>query len=189
MARQISELQSIPFYQIIGAPLLAVVQGQTQAAQATAEFIQRVGFEEQEKIDGIGNMRMVVFSYQKPGADGILQTFTAEVPLLSLIPIPSIQVKNADFEFNIKVTDIQNSDTKSVLVTKDAEVGDWLSKGRTEFRATMGKMSASSAEQTVDLQMKVSIKAEQADVTAGMAHLFRVFDQAISSKGSESEEG
>jgi hypothetical protein len=181
MARQISEIQSLPFYQIIGAPLLAVVQGQTQAAQATAEFIERVGFEAVNGKTGIGNMRMVVFSYQKPGPDGALQTYRAEVPLLSLIPIPSIQVKNADFEFNIKVTDVQTSETKTALAIQGAQPGDWLSAGRTEFRATMGKMSSDSEQRSVDLQMKVTIKTEQADITAGMAHLFRIFDQAINS--------
>ena len=49
MARQISELQSLPFHQIIGAPLLALVQGQAQAAQATAEFIDRIGFKKKRK--------------------------------------------------------------------------------------------------------------------------------------------
>jgi hypothetical protein len=181
MARQISEIQSLPFYQIIGAPLLAVVQGQTQAAQATAEFIERVGFEPVEGKEGMGNMRMVVFSYQKPGPDGVPQTYRAEVPLLSLIPIPAIQVKSADFEFNLKITDVQNSDTKTTLSTPDAQAGDWLSTGRTEFRATMGKMSSDSEQQSVDLQMKVVIKAEQADITTGLAHMFRIFDQTINS--------
>lgn len=182
MARQISEIQSLPFYQIIGAPLMAVVQGQTQAAQATAEFIERVGFEPGENKEGIGSLRMVVFTYQKPGPDGTSLTYKAEVPILSLVPIPSIQVKRADFEFNVKITDVQVSDTKIAMASQAAESGDWLSNGRTEFRATMGKMMSSASEQqTLDLQMKVTIRAEQADITAGMAHLFRIFDQSISS--------
>lgn len=191
MARQISEIQSLPFYQIIGAPLMAIVQGQTQAAQATAEFIERVGFEPVAGTPGMGNLRMVVFTYQKPGADGIPITFRAEVPILSLVPIPAIQVKSANFEFNVKITDVQVSETKTAVATPNAEAGDWLSSGRTEFRATMGKMvSSESQQQTLDLQMKVTIRVEQADITSGMAHLFRIFDQTINSASvAESKPG
>ena len=193
MARQISEMQSLPFHQIIGAPLLAIVQGQAQASQATAEFIERIGFKtktagdsETAKEDDLGDLRMVTFSYQKPDVDGNLATFKVEIPLLSLVPIPAIQIRDADFEFNVKITDIQTSESKTSLSSPEAEAGDWLSKGRVEFRAAMGKMEIAAAEQrTVDLQMKVKLRVEQADITAGLSFLFRLMDQSISSSAIE----
>lgn len=193
MPRQISEFQSLPFHQIIGAPLLAIVQGQAQASQVTAEFIERIGFKmkttgesETAKEDDLGDLRMVTFSYQKPDAEGNLATFKVEIPLLSLVPIPAIQIRDADLEFNVKITDIQTSETKTSLISPEAEAGDWLSKGRVEFRAAMGKMEIGIAERrTIDLQMKVKLRVEQADITAGLSFLFRLMDQSISSSTVE----
>ncbi len=187
MARQISEIQSLPFHQIIGAPLLAIVQGQAQASQATAEFIDRVGFKPKSaNEDDLGDLRMVTFSYQKRDAEGNLDTYKIEIPLLSLVPIPAIQIRDADLEFNVKITDILTSDTKTSLSAPDAEAGDWLSKGRVEFRAAMGKMEIATAERrTIDLQMKVKLRVEQADIPAGLSFLFRLMDQSISSSTVE----
>ena len=195
MARQISEIQSLPFYQILGAPLLAMVQGQAQASQATAEFVERIGFagaaaegEEPAPPDDLGEIRMVTFSYQKPDATGSPRTFRIQLPLLSLVPIPALQIKDADLEFNVKITDIQTTDTKTALSSRDAEAGDWLAQGRVEFRAAMGQMETSSSTQrSTDLQMKVKLRVEQADITVGQSFLFRLMDQAIKSSTLEGE--
>jgi len=126
---------------------------------------------------------MVTFSYQKPDDQGNLQSYIVEVPLLSLIPIPSIEIKDAEMEFNIKITDIQTENTSLALSSSDAEAGSWLSTERVEFRAAMGKMQSGSSGQTeTDIQMKVKIKAQQADIPAGLAHIFRLMDQSINSK-------
>ena len=191
MARQISELQSLPFHQIIGAPLLALVQGQAQAAQATAEYIERVGFvNEGNHVSGeFGDLRMVTFSYQKPDTEGNLQNYTTKIPLLSLVPIPAIEIKEADLEFYIKVTDIQREDSKVSLSVEGAEAGNWLSSERVEFRAAMGKIeSNASQERNVDLQMEVKIRVQQADIPTGLAHIFRMMDQSINSTIYEGKE-
>ncbi|MDH4240403.1 MAG: DUF2589 domain-containing protein [Phycisphaerae bacterium] len=188
MARQISEFQSLPLHQILGSPLLAMVQGQAQAAQATAEFIERIGFKRSatDTGDQLGELRMVTFTYQKPDEAGGMQTYKIEIPLLSLVPIPGIQIKEGELEFNIKVTDIQTSTTTTALSSPDAEAGDWLSQGRIEFRAAMGKLESTSSErQSTELQMKVRMTVEQADIPAGMSHLFRLMDQSINSSVQE----
>jgi hypothetical protein len=192
MARQISEIQSLPFYQIIGSPLLALVQGQAQASQTTVEFIERVGFLPRDESDGddeLGRLRMVAFQYQKPGPDGITQTYKVELPLLSLVPIPAMEVKSAEFDFSVKITDVQATETRTILSSSTVE-GDWLSSGRTEFRATMGSVqSQTDGLQTLDLQMKVNIKVGPPDITSGLAHLYRMFDQAITSNAIDDTTG
>ena len=183
MARQLSELQSLPFHQIIGAPLTAIVEGQAQAAQATAEFIERVGFvQEGDGSNGeVGKLKMVSFSYTKPDVDGIMKEHKLEIPLLSMVPIPSIEVKEADLEFNIKVADVQSVQGRTQLSDDHAEPGDWMSKDRIELRTTMGKMQTTEGRNT-DIQMNIKMKLQQADIPEGVQHLFRVMGQAINSK-------
>lgn len=183
MARQLSELQSLPFHQIIGAPLTAIVEGQAQAAQATAEFIERVGFSQQgeEGSGEIGKLKMVSFSYNKPDVNGELKEYKLEIPLLSMVPIPSIEVKEAELEFNIKVADVQTIQGQTQLADSNAVAGDWMSKERIELRTTMGKMQTSE-HRNVDVQMNVKLKLQQADLPEGVQHLFRIMDQTINSE-------
>ena len=195
MARQISEIYSLPFHQLIGAPVLALVQAQAQASQATAEFIERIGFhgyEGDDKETGnlnpgeLGRMRMVTFKYQKQDVDGVNTTFNAEVPLLSLVPIPAVEIKEADFELNVKVTDIQVGNTATTLAAKNPDEGDWLSPKRVEFRTSMGRMeSVSSSSRSSEFQMKVKMRVEQADIPAGMSRLFNIMDQSMSSSSEK----
>ncbi|MDX2361876.1 MAG: DUF2589 domain-containing protein [Crocinitomicaceae bacterium] len=189
MARQLSELQSLPFHQIIGAPLTAIVEGQAQAAQATAEFIERVGFIQPE--DGsngeIGKLRMVSFSYSKTDMEGELKQYKLEIPLLSMVPIPSIEVKEAELEFNIKVADVQKVQGQTQVSDSSAQPGDWMAKERIELRTTMGKMQNSESRKT-DIQMNVKIKLQQADIPEGVQHLFRVMGQTINSEEIKPEE-
>jgi hypothetical protein len=182
MARQISEIQSLSLYHFIGAPLLALVQGQAQAAQATAEFIERVGLARAEGSDenAPARVRTVAVGYTKNGPDGETSNYRMEIPLLSLVPIPALEVKHADFEFSVKITDMVQSEIQTTLAEPQGEPTGWLSPTRVEFRAAMGKtVSKESQTQTLDLQMKVTMRVEQADVTTGMAHLFRLFDEAV----------
>ncbi|MEQ8243960.1 DUF2589 domain-containing protein [Fulvivirga sp.] len=183
MARQLSELQSLPFHQIIGAPLTAIVEGQAQAAQATAEFIERIGFAQptEGQTGEIGKLRMISFSYSKPDVNGEMKEYRLEIPLLSMVPIPSIEVKEAELEFNIKVADVQKVQRQTQLADSNAEVGNWAAKEGIELRTTMGKMSGSESR-NVDIQMNVKMKLQQADIPEGVQHLFRVMDQTINSE-------
>ncbi|MBI5179433.1 MAG: DUF2589 domain-containing protein [Nitrospinae bacterium] len=195
MAREISEIKSLPLHQIVGAPLLAIVQGQAQAAQSTAEFIERIGFVYKEEKDPsltdkavadqyhFGDMRMASFHVQKPDANGVQQTFKVEVPVLALVPIPAIQVKTAEIEFFVKITDTMSTAPENSASSSESNSSDWLGKDRLEFRAAMGRMPSGGGDNQnrLDLQMRVKMTVEQADVTAGMAHLFRLMDQNTTS--------
>ena len=44
-----TELSSLNFGNMIGGPLCAVIEAQTQAARATADFIKTVGFDKDNK--------------------------------------------------------------------------------------------------------------------------------------------
>jgi len=116
--------EALHLFQIIGAPLLAVIQAEAQAAQVSAEFIKRIGFgpaqagaspsspaapgvpADQRALqdgDDLGGLRMAEFRIERRDRDGNPQPFIARVPVLSLFPIPLMQVKHADFEFDIRV--------------------------------------------------------------------------------------
>src|SRR5439155_11165165 len=104
MANGVKDIRSLLLFEIIGAPLVAIVQAQIQAARATVEFIEKVGFitEGEHKASelDIGSLRMAEFRYSKLDENGKTAEFVAKIPVLSLVPIPGIQVKNAKISFN-----------------------------------------------------------------------------------------
>lgn len=167
---------------------MAMVQGQAQAAQATVEFIERVGFVSGGEPGALGDLRTGKFSYQRTTEDGELQTFEVGVPLLSLVPVPSIQIREAEIEFWVKVTDIQSQALSSKInEAAQAPQGDWLSTTVPQLRTALG--STNTGQRSQELQMHVKLKLEQADVPAGLAHLFNILEQGITSQPASEKTG
>ena len=92
------EIATLDFPNLIGGPLNAIVEAQAKSALATANFIQEVAFDKQ------GKAVHVDFTYSRKNRDGRAQDFTLSVPFLTMVPIPYIQIDNAEFEFNAKIT-------------------------------------------------------------------------------------
>ena len=136
---------------------------------------------------------MVSFQYNKIQPDGKTAVQHVKVPLLSLVPIPSIEIQEADLEFYIKISDFQSSKAPTSLQASSdkSEKGDgnWLSSECMEFKTSMGQMKTNSNSQTqMDFQMKVKMKIRQADIPAGLSRLFRLMEEGISSRQSIAKE-
>lgn len=192
-----TERQSFNLFQLIGAPLVAFVQAECQVAQTTAEFIQRMGFlpdddtGDPEASDSFGRLRMVTFVHDRRGGDGKVRKYKIEVPLLSLLPVPTIQVKEADIEFALKIFELRQQ--QGVLPPAQGAPGsgphrhgatgpssDFLGGGRYEMVGGMGRMpSSGKSESSMETQLKVKVRLEQADMPAGLIHLLRLMDESV----------
>lgn len=170
-----TDLSSVPLYQIIGAPLLALVQAETQAAQATSNFIQQVGFYDDE--DGISRLKVVTFRYSRIGVDGNPVEFTVEIPVLSIVPIPTIEIKEATLDFAVEINEVVELEHKSSMNIKgeDKKSGEdsSLEPNFLAFKAGLAKQDSKSA-------MKIHINAGQSDTPVGLLSLFRLMEQGIS---------
>ena len=158
-----STLASVPLGELLGAPLLALVQGRAQAAQATAEFIEQIGFDAELANNGtLGELRMVSFSYEKsyPGIDQP-QTLQVSIPLLSLVTVPNIQVKKALLEYAIKITGIQTKNSSTSQV---------------ELQSVPGTINEPTS---TNVQMKITMNAGQASVPAGIVFLENIMEQSV----------
>ena len=179
----------IDFGEMIGAPLNAIIQGETIAAQASADFIQSVGFVPKGDADSFGEMRMITFQFERASESqqGKTETAIMRVPLLSLIPIPLLQVKNATIEFGLNIVDFTS--------TKNGKEGSKIQKP-TGNETTVALLQTSKPKvmvlpqplptkstttqdttTKVDLQMKLNIV--QADIPSGLAKMFSAFEAAM----------
>ncbi len=175
MASKISEAKSLPFHQLIGAPLIALIQGQTQAAQATAEFIERIGMQQTE--GGSSVLRTLSFGYSKPDETGEMRNYKLQIPLLALVPIPALQIKDSQIDFAVKINDMQMSSVQTPLSTDDDDPGGWLAKDQLQFRTSFAEKSSSQTNSNVQMNMKISI--EQAQTPVGVSELLRLFERAV----------
>ena len=88
-----NQFTGLPIENLIAAPLLAAAEGQKSLAQTTASFITDVG------MDKDGKTKSVTFNYE----DGT-QHVALDVPLLSIINIPSLCVDEIDINFDMEVS-------------------------------------------------------------------------------------
>lgn len=187
-----SALQSLPFGTIIGGPLKACVEAQTEAAQATWKFIQQVGLVTDE--DGNRTLAYVSFTYRKNGHEA-----TINVPLLTIVPIPYIAIRDIDIAFKANISAAASTSTSEhesldvdFNMNTQASVNYFmLAKASMEMNVGVSSKKDSSATRdskySVEYTMDVAVKAGQDDMPAGMAKVLEMLNESIDTvdKGGE----
>ena len=186
-----SALQALPFGTIIGGPLQACVEAQTNAAQATWKFIREVGLTEGE--NGEKKATYVSFVYRKNGRDA-----TLNVPLLTIVPIPFLAIRDIDIAFKANIsaaasTSTQQHESLSVDFNMNAKgsVNFLIAKGSIDMNVGVSSKKDSTATRdskySVEYTMDVAVKAGQDDMPAGMAKVLEMLNESIDTveKGGE----
>lgn len=186
-----SALQSLPFGTIIGGPLQACVEAQTNAAQATWKFIKEVGLTEDE--NGVSRATYVSFSYRKNGREA-----TLNVPLLTIVPIPYLAIRDIDIAFKANISAASSTSTQQHesldvdfnMKTK-ASANFLIAKASMEMNVGVSSKKDSTATRdskySVEYTMDVAVKAGQDDMPAGMAKVLEMLNESIDTveKGGE----
>lgn len=174
-----SSLQSLPFGNIIGGPLVACVEAQAQAARTSWEFIQNVGLytegEEKKTVN-------VSFQFIK---DGHMAQIT--VPLLTIVPIPYIAINSIDINFKANISASAASTEKetsssSADVKASASARCFWARGSMSASYSSKKDSSATKDSkySVEYTMDVSVHAGQDSMPAGMAKVLEMLNNSIS---------
>ncbi|WP_297668092.1 DUF2589 domain-containing protein [uncultured Akkermansia sp.] len=156
-----SSLQSLPFGNIIGGPLVACVEAQAQAARTSWEFIQNVGLysdgEEKKTVN-------VSFQFIK---DGHMAQIT--VPLLTIVPIPYIAINSIDINFKANIS-------------ASASARCFWARGSMNASYSSKKDSSATRDSkySVEYTMDVAVHAGQDSMPAGMAKVLEMLNNSIS---------
>lgn len=170
------EIATLDFANLIGGPLNAVVEAQGKAAITTANFIKEVGFDDKGKVISLD------FSYTKTNGDGRKQDFELQVPLLAMLPIPYIKIKQADIKFNAKITSNTEATSSSVVdasAKMKAKGRWWFSKARVTSKSSYQSNTASSDSEQRTFDMKVHVKATGCDMPEGTARILNMLQNAM----------
>lgn len=96
--------------QLIGGPLSAAAESSTLLAESTANFINKVGFDQK------GKLRTVAFGYQKRSSneDGTtnLDEMQVAVPMLAIVPIPNLQIDEVNILFDMEVKQSERQESE-----------------------------------------------------------------------------
>jgi hypothetical protein len=167
--------------QLIGAPIHALVDAEAQSAMATARFIRDVGFRppEDAEFGELGDLQMAHFKSTRAGADGVEEEFEVQVPLLTMLPIPALQIRDAELQYVVKVVQTETLPASREKLTRN--LGESLEvDAPATMRATFGREPRSGDRRSMDMLLKMKVRIEQADMPAGLARLLNLAGESVS---------
>lgn len=185
-ARQIVDLADL-----IIAPLIATVEADFLATRKCLDLIREACFEpashqESSPID-LGRLRTISFRAEQPGPGGRPESVSVQVPLLSLLTLPLIQIQEAEFEMSLHLVEAMIETEKlqasSVESEHPADAGDTSLRGRSvpRWRAAMAPLNPDPAQRQLaphlDTHLKVRMKIREAHMPAGISNLLRLAAQ------------
>lgn len=189
MASKQFENQSLDLDQLIGGPLMSLVQAETHAAKATVDFIEAVGFtkpkpvkdsESTSKIKpkndsgNFGELRTVTFKYKK-NVQGSIKTFEVKIPVLSLIPIPLLQIEKAELEFSVRIAEFVSSEN----LNNFPELSESMLRNKPMTMKATISPSSKTTSSNLQREMKVKMNLKQSDLPSGFARLIHMMDNGI----------
>ena len=149
MANSIAnQFTGLPIENLIAAPLLAAAEGQKSLASTTAAFITEVG------MDDKGNTKSVTFNYEDGSENVVL-----DVPLLSIINVPSLCVDSIDIEFNMEVS-TQSSTKSSTDVSTKVNASCGFACWKASFEGKVSHHSESNRSSDTSAKYSISVKGK-----------------------------
>ena len=119
MSQIATQFSGLPMADLIGGPLQAACDAQVSLANATADFIRQVGFNE----DG-SQVKMVSFSFTRPGENAVTSSTGTDygqervemnVPLLTLVNTPALSIKRVNITFDMEVKNTTSEKSSAAI--------------------------------------------------------------------------
>lgn len=173
VSSQIMELKDL-----ISGPLVATIDADTISTRRYLSYLYELAFESYDPETGkVGRLRALEFNYRTSDSIGV-HNQKVSIPLLTLVPLPLLQVKEADFDFDIQIIDAVSADKNATFSLKNPE-RNASSQDTTEGVKLRVSMAASNIEGTSEVKqrqglsanMKVKVKMQQADMPGGLSNL------------------
>ena len=181
------QFSALPMESLIGGPLQAAATAQGTLANITSDFINNVGLEK----DGDNlKARTVDFKYQKPvkntvtNADGSetvtwdKQDMDLQVPLLSIVKAPNLQVKDVEINFNMEVKASSASTNENQQnASVDASWKGWGAK--VKFHGSVSNKNTSQRSSDTSAKYDVKVSATDDGAPEGLMKVLDILSEAI----------
>ncbi|UPG90728.1 DUF2589 domain-containing protein [Luteibacter aegosomaticola] len=177
------QFRGLPMGDLVGAPLIAACEAQVSLARATADFINKVGFED----DGEGNLktRTSAFHFSRPvqDAEGNWHDEKVEmsVPLLSIVKVPTLSVENVDITFDMEVKSATHDKSSlDIGATVDASWSGFGAKVSVQGSIASHKENTRTSDNSA--KYHVNLQARDGGMPEGLARVMDILQSAVVEK-------
>ena len=185
MAGIADQFAGLPIEELIVSPIIGMAKGQAKLNEVTWKYISEVAFVTDK--DGNTTARSLDVEMNRVVTDGdtgeqTIQKLYNKVPMLPLVPLPSLAITSADIEFAMEVkTSEASKDTSASENSYEASAGGkWW--GMSFSAKVAGKVSTNKENtRSTDNSAKYNVKvhAEQLQATEGMLKLSDYLTQML----------
>lgn len=174
VSKQIMELKDL-----ISGPLVATIDADSMSTRRYLSYLYELAFDSYNPETGeVGNLRMLEFTYNVQD-NGTQRQQRVSIPLMTLVPLPLLQVKEADFDFDIQIIDAVSADKYSTFSLKGKNDGEDQIPEGVKLRVSMAASNIEGnmekkVRQGLAANMKVKIKMQQADMPGGLSNLLNL---------------
>ena len=190
VSSQVMELKAL-----ISGPPAATIDADYASSRRYLNYLLDLTFESYDRKTGkAGKMRTLDFTYQTQDVGGP-HTQRISIPLLTLVPLPLLQVKEADFDFDIQIVDALSADKDAAFSLKNgSSPEEEVSTEGVKLRVSMAQASregktTEGVRKSLTANMKVKVRMQQADMPGGLSNLLHLTTSNVQSESVDETEG
>lgn len=179
------QFKGLDMHSLVAGPLLAACEAQSMLAASTAKFIQDVGLEKSE--DGkISKVKTTSFSFQRGllGENGEsvgTETVNMEVPLLSIVKIPTLAIDDINITFDMEVKSAESSESssdKNGQIDANAKIGFGPFSAKVNIKGSIACHEKNTRSTDNSAKYHVSVHAKDYGTPEGLARMLDVLATA-----------
>ena len=180
------QFAGLPIEDLIVAPLTGMAKGQAKLNDVTWKYISEVAFVKNEKTKKIEARKLDVemqrvMTDQTTGEQSV-QKLKSSVPMLPLVPLPSLAITKADINFTMEVkqstSETASTDTEA-SVEASATGGFWGMKYSVKVAGKVATHKENTRSTDNSAKYEVNVHAEQLPATEGMLKLSDYLTQML----------
>ncbi|WP_447729615.1 DUF2589 domain-containing protein [Pseudoxanthomonas suwonensis] len=189
-----SQFKGLPMGDLIGGPLTAACDSQIKLANATADFIRVVGFLPPANPDpndpyAVGGTRTALFRFKRPvdnpdpanGGAIAEEEVELEVPLLSIVKVPSLSIQSVDITFDMEVKSsfsAKESTDASATMNAEMRVGWGIFSAKVNIQGSVATHKENTRSSDNSAKYHVEVRAQDTGMPEGLARVLDILQTA-----------
>ena len=177
MAGIADNFRGLPIEELIVSPIVGMAKGQAKLNDVTWKYIQEVAFVKNK--GGATEARSLDVEMNRVMTDGdtgeqSIQKVYSKVPMLPLVPLPSLAITSADVNFTMEVKTSEMSKSSVDTVSSfeaSASGGFWGMKYSAKVSGKVATHKENTRSTDNSAKYEVKVHAEQLPPTEGMLNL------------------
>ncbi|WP_196140705.1 DUF2589 domain-containing protein [Aliikangiella sp. G2MR2-5] len=200
MSEIADQFKGLPMGDLIGGPLQAACDAQVNLANATAAFIQKVGFMPNIGSDGKvdpsnpwGDIRTAAFKFERPkenaqpdeNGDVATETVELEVPLLAVVKVPNLSIEDVNITFDMEVkssSSVKSSTAAEASLSADISYGFGPFSAKVNISGSVSSSKESARSTDTSAKYHVDVKARDNGMPEGLARVMDMMNSSIAPK-------